>query len=211
MVAVLMASCAPSKSGDIPLIRSGSEYTAKLQEAEQLSAGSIAKYEANIELSETDLANLKKSEAIFKGLIGFRPETFSLYLALGKVYQIQGQHDKAIDQFDLGIQRIWNVENAEVKQIYAEAWHASAVSFLALQKYTDAAECSQFAMKAEPESPIYKTQAARAYVQLKEFKVAHDLLDEAIKLDPNYGPARDLHKLLESVSPETVHPKAQKP
>lgn len=204
--AAVLTGCTGGKDASVPVIRSGSEYTDELGQIEKLTRAPLEKFDTGEPLTEIEKADLKTAEIKLKGLISFRPETFALYFLQGRIDQVQGEHDKAIDQYRMAVERMWNLKNPDVVATLGETYYRASQSAVMIGNLPMAAAQIDDALKNSPENPIYLTQHAGILLQMEDRKGAEAALDRALKIDPEYERAKDLKKLIAAA--KTAPPEA---
>jgi tetratricopeptide (TPR) repeat protein len=201
-IGAFVLRCDRLGGSDIPLIRSGAEYSDYLAKAEGLSRPVLEKVDAGQSLNDEDQSKLDQSIPLIKGLIAFRPNTFGLYVLLGKIYQVKGEHRLAIAELDKGAQLMWNTSQPEVRATLAETHHLATLSFAAMGEHESAANSAMKSLELAPGNPIYNVDAAGSYLQLGQLANARRYIDRALKSDPDFGPAKQMLKLIEAAEAE---------
>ena len=180
----------------IPVIGSGSEYTDNLSKAEELSKAALEKYENGEELNDNDKKKLKEAMVLFKALVAFRPEGFGPYFGLAKIHQALGEPQPALFYMKRFIDYAPPRPIPEVVRLLAEAHYTCGRIYEDMGEFEEANKHAWTAVKYFRKNPNYLSFLASAKLRVKKNEEAHELVDEALKLDPNNGRAKELHRMM---------------
>jgi len=217
-VLILTALFGCSKSSDVPVYASSAEYSDNLEKAEGLSSAALEKYERGEELSAEDKSKLSEALKIFEGLIAFTPDMFGAYFGAGKIEMALSRPEKAFVYFQNFLQLAPANPADPLKPALSEAHVILATIYEDHGEMDKVKEHADKAVAAYPSHPnalalkasvlLRDTSALRAdgkgdADQEKKAKKleeeAHQLVDQALRIDPNNGRAKSLHGLM-------VHP-----
>ena len=98
-----------------------------------------------------------------------------VYNNLGSVYQMQGDHARAVEQFR---------EAARLQPDYAAPRILMGSSLLALGKVAEATRELELAVKLQPKEPLGRLQLAKAYARAENFPARTEQLRALRKLAP---------------------------
>lgn len=192
----LLAVVSCGKDPGIPIIASGSEYTDNLNKAEQLSKGVLEKYENGETLTEADKKKLQEAMVLFKALVAFQPEGFGPYFGLAKIHQALGESQPALFYMKKFIDYAPPRPIPEIVRLLAEAHYTCGRIYEDMGEFEIADKHADAAIKYFRSNPNYLSFLASAKLRAKRNDEAHKLVDEALKLDPNNGRAKELHRMM---------------
>ena len=184
------------KDPGIPVIASGSEYTDNLNKAEELSKGALEKFENGETLTDADKKKLGEAMVLFKALVAFQPEGFGPYFGLAKIHQAIGEPQPALFYMKRFIEYAPPQPIPEIKRLLAEAHYTCGRIYEEMGAFEEANIAAQTAVKYFRTHPNYLSLLASAKLRDNKPDEAHKLVDEALKLDPNNGRAKELHRLM---------------
>ena len=191
-----MAISGCGKDPGIPVIASGSEYTDNLNKAEELSKSALKKFENGETLTDADKKKLSEAMVLFKALVAFQPEGFGPYFGLAKIHQSLGEPQPALFYMKRFIEYAPPRPIPEVKRLLAEAPYTCGRIFEDKGEFEEADKEAESAIKYFRANPNYLSLLASAKQRANKSEEAHKLVDEALKLDPNNGRAKELHLMM---------------
>ena len=184
------------KDPGIPVIGSGSEYTDNLNKAEELSKATLEKYESGEKLTDEDKKKLKEAMVLFKALVAFQPEGFGPYFGLAKIHQALGEPQPALFYMKRFIEYAPPRPIPEIVRLLAEAHYTCGRIYEDMGEFEEADKHAEASIKHFRNNPNYLSFMASAKLRAKQTDEAHKLVDEALKLDPNNGRAKELHRMM---------------
>ncbi|MFI5387100.1 MAG: tetratricopeptide repeat protein [Fimbriimonadales bacterium] len=180
-------------------ITNDSQVAGVAQEAERLSLQHLKDYDAGAELSQQDKADVRRAAAHFDSLTAYKSKDIRTYFGAGKCYQAAGNDDAAIKRLRDGLATLPPPPvPAEFNDTAIEAHYVLSVSLFNKKDYEGAMKEVSTAIAMFPGSPIYLSQRASIYVQMrppKYVEAAHDLL-RALTIDPQHKRSLGLLKLV---------------
>lgn len=194
VIALMIAAC--GKDPGIPVIASGSEYTDNLNKAEELSKSVLEKFENGETLTDADKKKLNEAMALFKALVAFQPQGFGPYFGLAKIHQALGESQPALFYMKKFIEYAPPRPIPEIERLLAEAHYTCGRIYEDMGEFEEADNAAVTAIKYFRENPNYLSFLASAKLRANKAEEAHKLVDEALKLDPNNGRAKELHRLM---------------
>jgi tetratricopeptide (TPR) repeat protein len=180
----------------MPVIASGSEYTDNLNKAEELSKDALGKFENGETLTDVDKKKLNEAMVLFKALVAFQPEGFGPYFGLAKIHQALGEPQPALFYMKRFIEFSPPSPIPEIKRLLAEAHYTCGKIYEDMGEFEEANNEAITAIKHFRENPNYLSFLASAKLRANKTEEAHKLVDEALKLDPNNGRAKELHRMM---------------
>ncbi|MCE9557499.1 MAG: hypothetical protein K8R88_00965 [Armatimonadetes bacterium] len=193
----LVAGCAKRDPNEIPVITTVEEYNESLARAEKHSKALLDIIDAqDLAPSEVDKADLKKALREFDGMIAFAPTRYPAYIGAGKISRALDDPMAAKRYFEAAISNLPRNLEPEIKLQAAECYHQLSQIQLELGDPREASDDSDKANGLVPNSPAYITGKASVMLQMKDYKNARRLIDQALKLDSNYRRAQQLLVLL---------------
>jgi len=194
IVLAIVSGC--GKDPEFPVIASGSEYTDNLNKAEQLSKDALEKFENGQTLTDADKKKLKESMNLFKALVAFQPQGFGPYFGLAKIHQALGEPQPALFYMKRFIEFAPPRPIPEIKRLLAEAHYTCGKIYEDMGEFEEVDVEAITAVKYFRQNPNYLSLLASARLREKKTDEAHKLVDEALKLDPNNGRAKELHLMM---------------
>jgi tetratricopeptide (TPR) repeat protein len=186
-----------SDSGEVGQITSASEYVQRLKEVQKLSKQHLEDFDEGVELTEADKDDLRKSAVLFDRLIEVQPTNIAPYLGAGKTYQALGNEEAAIKRFQQGLATVQKDAPPAVLDTAIEMHYLFSKSLFNLRLYKEALAEINIAIKAFTlGSPIYLSQRASIYVQMRKYKEARIDLLKALEIDPQHKRSQSLLKFL---------------
>jgi tetratricopeptide (TPR) repeat protein len=161
--------------------------------------------EANYQVGEIYGNEGRNAEALTHAsyCVQGNPEHALGYVLLGKCYGVIGEHEEAIQYFRKGISLDPQLPDGHANLAVAylktnrpdqavSEMDAVGVSFLHLRQPGRAAAAFGRAVELEPKNCLYLTHLAQALVELNQSQQAVQVLQRALRVDPNYAPALEM-------------------
>ncbi|HVL40186.1 MAG TPA: tetratricopeptide repeat protein [Fimbriimonadaceae bacterium] len=199
LLPILLAGCGSDTGGrgDIPIIRSPNEYNDANARSAELWQGAAADLQANGELSEQSVKDLREAARLFEGMIAYEPTLISSHSGLGQIYHMLGEYEKAIASLKQAV-ALPARETPERVALVSQSLHLMSLCHMQLRQYDEALKAAEQAMILVPDHPDYMAAAASAHLQLGNVGQARKFVDAALKVDPANSAARGLDKLLKA-------------
>ncbi len=172
------STCSPDPYAP-PAVATASEYSVLLKEAEKLSSIPLEKFDAGEPLNEHDIDSLKRGNAITRGLIGFRPQSITLYIGLAKGYLAVDDYGLAHQWAQDGIGSIdANTRDPRLKIVEAELHYISSMALAKANDYVRAemeginsVDVLRSTPDTKKDNPAYPYALASYMAQLASVKI----------------------------------------
>ncbi len=205
--ALALCGCGSSNSGDVPVLRSGTEYQQTLVEAQKLSQAHIEAFRNGEELDERAKSELKRARVLFQALLEYNSQNVAPVFGAAEIDNALGDLDSAARNYRQTINLMPANPSNSVIALVAEA-HNQLANILILQnKYRDADVEASAAIQLVPNHAPYLATLASAKVQEGEKADAFRLCTKALSIDSTNSRASDILKLLQAAEEDKAQEK----
>lgn len=201
VLALTVIGCGKEDPTKPPLIRTVAQYNELAVKAGENSQLPLEKYEAGAELNDDDKKNLNQALRLTKGLAQYDPTAYPNFVAMAKIERALGNNDAAIDAYEQAVNLEPTVLREVDRTILGEAYADLARISVDIGELKAGVDAARRAITMQPNNPENYVVMARVQVQLKNHRDADVALREALKLDPEYEPARTLWKFIHQSVP----------
>jgi len=182
-----------------PGVGTDAQASVAAKQARDLSLKHLKDYDDGKLLTESDMRDLRQAAHLFESLAAYKPGDIRPWVGAAKCYQALGEDETAIERLQKGLASMAPVVAPELTDTAIEAHYLLSVSLFKKRDYPDALKEVNLAIKMfHQDSPIYLSQRASIYIQLKPPKyteATHDLL-LALTVDPKDRRCLGLLKLI---------------
>jgi serine/threonine protein kinase len=148
---------------------------------------------ANLALSFSKIGSLQDAEKAYKKCLSFPDAPASVHANYAAHLIRYCELDPQV-AFQLALQHCDKAIRSDPN--CADAWCNKAAALNSLGRYQDAAEAAQAARRLSPAKPYALVELAFAHWKLGKWRSARKFVEKALTADPNFGPAKDLKKML---------------
>lgn len=180
----------------LPVIADQESYNQALKKSHELSAPALQAYVEGKPLTAKQVQSIRESVVLFDAMDLFRPTEFTSFFLCGNAYAALGEYEKADERFRQGISNAQGKTDPAVVAAVADAHHERSIILSKLNRYQDAFNEAELAIKLEPVSAVYFANHAQCALQLGNKQTARIDLKTALALDPNNHLAQMLSKVV---------------
>ena len=144
---------------------------------------------------------LKKAVTLFHNALDIAPDNYSSKWALGKIYQVLGDHQRSLKWFE---------EALELENTNADVCREASLAALDCGEFSKSLDYSEKAIELKPDDPGLYCNKALAMMFLKRDSDAIEIVDYSLKIKPDDQITLNVKKILNSVAdgrrsrPETM-------
>ncbi len=178
------------------MLRNAEEYVATLAEIERLTRGPLVAHASGEELTPAQIADLRAAALLTEGLIGFDPRNYPPHLLKGEIRAALGEDESAEQAYSQAVVILPEPTRPEDKIAIGRAFSELSRIAFGRNDLTSARNSAERAVQLAPGSPDALVNLASVLVQDKEVVRARELLDRALKVDPQNARARQLLRLI---------------
>lgn len=183
-------------SSERPLILSDDEYNEYSRKAHDLSFDILKHKDVGSTVTSDERTKLLRSALIFDGMADYQPTNITSYLGAAKCHLLLGQDDAAISRLMAGLKHMPENPNAVQKDSSVEARYLLSVAYFDKHDYPAALKWINEAISMFGSSPIYYSQRAAIFGELRQLDAEQADLELALKLDPHHEKSLALMKLV---------------
>ncbi|MBS1705816.1 MAG: hypothetical protein JST40_08075 [Armatimonadetes bacterium] len=194
---LVLVGCGKDDPNELRVIITSDEYNRTLADAKLLSKAPLEAAAAGELLSEEQKNALIRARALFKSMLAFRPRNGALALGAAKIDNALKDHDAVIklltdtrDGWEL------NLKNSEDREVASYLSLELARAQLGLNKFEEAAQSANEALKLNKNSAEIFEVLASAHIQTKEVDLAKAEIAEGLKLAPGNPRLTELQDLV---------------
>lgn len=190
---LVLAGC---QGKDTVVVRSPSQYLDLVEEVRLLTEKRFERADAGETMSELDKKALERAATIFDGLVAFDPRAMGPIVGSGKTYLLLERPDLAAQRLALVAKALPEKPEPEIRLLAAEGYALLSQSLFDLKRYADAVVAARKARMMSPSNANYAVAEASALLQTGDETKAHEVIHQALSLDPNNRRALQLDRFI---------------
>ncbi len=191
----LLAGCQGKTSGPL-ILRDALEYRATLAEVQKLTQAPFEAMHEGHPISDGEKKDLQKADKLIDGLIAFKSDGYGPYILKGLTQRALGNAEAALRAYQQGLALAPANPKPDDKEAIARIHDEMASFYFDQHDLKNADIHAQAAIQLMPSDPSLLTDAASIKIQLGQVKEAGALLQNALKIQPDYARAKELTKLI---------------